>query len=122
MLTISDWLAVATVALPLFIKALSDWQANAIANHNALLARVVGMASREAATIARALTQASASATQAGTPLTATKLESTLIEASAANIMREMGDSTVAVGASPMKVASIVQGEVNKLMPVTGAN
>lgn len=109
MLTETDWLAVLTIAAPLFAKAVSDWQANAIANHNCGLARMIGMAGREAATIARALAALPAGAN-------AKTVEATLINESSAAILREMGASSLTVGADAAKLATIVQGELDKLV------
>lgn len=109
MLTVSDWIAVATIALPLLIKALSDYQANAIANHNALLARVAGMAGREAATIARTLAAAPADVSPKA-------LEASLISSSAQAILTEMGKTSVKIGAATPQITNIVQGEVDKIV------
>jgi hypothetical protein len=111
MLSVSDWVAVAAVALPLFIKALSDWQANAVANHNAALARIIGMAGREAATIARTLGSVQPGAT-------ASDIERSMVQASTQAILNEMGTSANTVGADKDtgKIQSIVQGEVNKIV------
>jgi hypothetical protein len=106
MLAPTDWIAVLTIAAPLAVKAFSDWQANAIANHNAALARVVGMAERQAASIARTLSTA-----PVGDPKA---LESSLISGSVTTILQEMGDSTATVGADADKLTAIVQGEVSK--------
>jgi hypothetical protein len=111
MLTATDWIAVLTIAAPIAVKAFSDWEANAIANHNAALARIVGMAGREAATIARTLASA-----PVGDPKA---LESSLISNSAVTIMQAMGASTVTIGADSDKVAGIIQGEVDKLRTPT---
>jgi hypothetical protein len=108
-MTAADYIAIATIALPLCAKAFSDWQANAVANHNAFLARITGMASREAATIARTLTEA----TPGEDPK---KLERDLIAGSAANILTEMGTAGAQVNANADKVAGIVQGELDKLV------
>lgn len=115
-MTVADWIAVATVAIPLLIKALSDWQANAVANHNALLARIAGMAGREAATIARTLAEAPADVSPKA-------LESSLVANSAQAILSEMASSTAKIGAFTPQVTNIVQGELNKLVvpaPVVG--
>jgi len=109
MLTITDWLAVAAIALPLIAKAFSDWQANAVANHNAALARIVGMAGREAATIARSLATLPPGAD-------AKAVENRLISASATSILTEMGSSSATVGADAGKLAAIVQGELDRVV------
>lgn len=103
-----------SVALPLIIKALSDYQANLIANHNAALARLVGMAGREAATIRRSMATAAPS-------INLRQLESQLVNVSADMILNEMGGSTNAVSADSSKIVAIVQGELNKLLVPTAA-
>jgi hypothetical protein len=108
MLDPTDWIAVATVAAPLIVKTLSDWQANAVANHNASLTRIIGMAQREAATIAQTLETAPAGTTPA-------TLRQSLITSSAQNILTEMGDSASRVGADALKLGGIVNGELNKI-------
>jgi hypothetical protein len=108
-LTLADWLAVASIALPLIAKAFTDWQANAVANHNASLARIVGMAGRQAATIARELAALPPGAD-------ARTVESTLIRGASESILTEMGSSSKTVGADAAKVAGIVQGELNKVV------
>lgn len=109
MLTAADWIAVATVAVPLIAKAFTDWQANAVANHNAALARIAGMAARQAGTIARTLLAA-----PPGSDVKA--LEASLIEASARQVITEMTQSVRRVGGSLSGVASMVQGEVDKAL------
>jgi hypothetical protein len=114
MLSLPDWIAVVSIAAPLIAKAFSDWAANAVANHNAALARVVGMAGREAATIARTLAE---------TPTTADvkSLEKSLVHNSAVMILDEMGSSSQTIGADATKLTTIVQGEVNKLVVAPAA-
>jgi hypothetical protein len=115
-MTLADWIALATVALPLIAKAISDWNANAVANHNALLARVTAMAGREAATIARTLAEAPANVSPKA-------LESSLVANSAQAILTEMASSAAKIGAYTPQVSNIVQGELNKLVvpaPVAG--
>lgn len=108
-MTVSEWIAVATIAAPLFAKAFSDWNANAVANHNLALARITGMAGREAATIGRTL-----SSLQPGAD--AQSVETALIQSSVASILTEMGSSSATVGADSTKVAAILQGEINKVV------
>ena len=107
-LSATDWIAVFSIAAPLIAKAFSDWQANATANHNLKLARIVGMAGREAATIDKTL--------QAIPPGGDIKLtEKELISSSAALILNEMGSTSSAVGADEAKISTIVQGELDKI-------
>lgn len=108
MLTATDWIAVASVALPLIVKAFSDWQANAVANHNAALARITGMASREAATIESVLQNA-------GPNVNFAQLKASLVANAADSIFAEMGTSTDTVGADAAKLFAIVLGELNKI-------
>lgn len=108
MLTPTDWIAVASVALPQIVRVFSDWQANAIANHNAALARIIGMAGREAATIAKTIEDA-----PPGMDLSA--LKTSLISTSGQAILDEMGSSAGKVGADLGKLFTIVRGELNKI-------
>lgn len=108
-MTFPDWIAVATIALPLMAKAFSDWNANAAANHNLALARITGMAGRQAATIARAL----ASMPPNVDPKAA---EEVLLTSAVQSIMTEMGSSSATVGADSAKLATLLQGEINKLL------
>lgn len=109
MLSTADWIAVAAVVLPIAGKGFSDIQANAIANHNAMIARITGMAGREAATIARTLATAPAG-------VSGKDLEKSLITNSANYILGEMSASVAKVGATDNKVQTIVQGELNKII------
>lgn len=106
-MTLADWIGLATIALPLIAKAFSDWNANAVAKHNALLARITAMAGREAATIARTLAEAPANVSAKG-------LESSLVANSAQAILTEMGTSAAKIGAFTPQITNIVQGELNK--------
>lgn len=118
MLSVSDWIAVATVAAPLIAKSFSDWQANAVANHNAALGRIIGMAGRQAATIARTIAAA-------GPGSSAGDIERSMVLASTQSILNEMGDSAATIGAgkNTIKIAGIVQGELDKIVaPVPVAN
>lgn len=108
MLTPTDWLAVASVALPQLVKVFSDWQANAVANHNAALARIIGMAGRQAATIQKTIEDA-----PIGTDSAA--LKTSLISTSGQAILDEMGPSARKVGADLAKMFEIVRGELNKI-------
>jgi Kef-type K+ transport system membrane component KefB len=103
------WLAVASVALPLIAKAASDWSANTTAGHNAALARIVGMAGRQAASAARVL-----ATTKPGTDAKA--LERALIQTAAETVVSEMGGSMATLGATPGQVQRIVVGELDKLV------
>jgi Kef-type K+ transport system membrane component KefB len=108
-MTFDMWIAVASVALPLIAKAASDWSANTTAGHNAALARIVGMAGRQAASAARVL-----ATTKPGED--SGKLERALIQTAAETVVAEMGGSMATVGATPGLVARIVQGELDKLV------
>lgn len=108
-MTASEWIALATIAAPLIAKVSSDIHANAVANHNLALARITGMAGREAATIARTL-----SALPAGTDPKA--VERALVANSASLILTEMGSSSASIGADSTKVSGILQGEIDKVV------
>lgn len=112
---IGDYIAIATIALPLIAKACSDWQANAVANHNAQLARIVGMAGRQAATVARTLTELRPG-------VDAKAVEKTLVANSVRLIMTEMESSVAKVGGTPDVVTGIVQSELDKVVvPATAS-
>jgi RNA polymerase-interacting CarD/CdnL/TRCF family regulator len=104
-----DVLAIVTIAGPLIAKALSDRSANASARHNNGLARITGMASREAATIARTLL---ASAANVDPPT----LERALLNNAANAIFQEMRDSSALTGAAAPRIRGILQGEVDKII------
>lgn len=108
-LTVADWIAIATIALPLIAKAFSDWSANAAAKHNLALARITDMAGRQAATIARSL-----ASLPAGT--NATEAERVLISDASRAMLGEMEDSAGITGANATKLGDILQGELNKLL------
>lgn len=108
MLTITDWLAVASVAAPLCVKALSDWHANLSTRHNEALARIVGMASRQAATIGRTLASMPPGASAAD-------VERTLVANAVVALNTEMAGSTTLVGAGQTALTGIIQGELDKL-------
>ena len=108
-LTFADWLAIATVAVPLIAKALSDWSTNAQVKHNAALSRITGMAARQAATIARSLASLPPGTDPAGA-------ERVLIADAASALVGEMGQSGAMIDADQTKLAGIVQGELNKLI------
>lgn len=108
-MTAADWIAVATIAAPLIVQMISTWQANAAATHNVKLQRVVGMAGREAATIARVLTTQPAG-------MSTSALEQSLISGSVQNVLAEMGASASSIGGSADKVTAILIGELNKVL------
>lgn len=108
-LTLADWLAVAGVALPIAAKCLTGIAADLSARHNDALARITGMAGRQAAVIGRTI-QELPPGTDAAT------VERDAIKASAQDILQEMGQSAQATGATADKIATIVQGELAKLV------
>jgi hypothetical protein len=105
----TDWIAIATIALPLIAKVLSDISTNREVAHNAALARITGMAAREAATIARDL-----AALPAGVEPEAA--ERVMISDAAKRVQSEMLKSGSVTGADAAKLGTIVQGELNKLV------
>jgi hypothetical protein len=72
------------------------------------LDRIVGMAGRQAATIARTLSQLPPTANARTT-------EVSLVRTAASAILSEMGSSSSTVGADADKPAAIVQGELDKV-------
>lgn len=108
-MTVADYIAIATIAAPLVVKVLNDWSANAAAKHNMALSRIVGMAGREAATIARTLAQMPAGADPKA-------LEAALLQNSATAILTEMGASSATAGADAGRLINILQGELNKVI------
>lgn len=104
-----DLIAIVTIAAPLIAKALSDWSANASAKHNDALARITGMASREAATIARTLLSMPADTDPRS-------LERRLLSNSSAQILQEMQDSSKITGADATRIQTILQGELDKII------
>jgi hypothetical protein len=105
-MTPADYIALLGIALPLAAKVAVDIAAYLTSNKHAALANIVGMAGREAATIARTL---------ASNPTEAAGgyLERKLITDSVSAILTRMGDSATA---DSDKVAGIVQGELDKLV------
>lgn len=112
-LSLSDWLAVAAVVLPLAVKACTELAAYLDQRHNSGLARIAGMAARQAATIGRALAAVPAGSTDARA------IEARLLTASVDQIMTEMGASVQATGANPEKVGMILQGELDKVLALS---
>lgn len=108
-MTVGDYLAIATIAAPLCVKAFSDWQVNAAAKHNMALSRIAGMAARAASTIARTLATVPPGADPRA-------IEAALVRSAAAGILTEMGASSATVGADGAKIATIVQGELDKVV------
>jgi hypothetical protein len=108
-LSLADWIAIATVALPLIAKAFSDWSANATLKHNAALANITSMASRKAASIARELLSLPAGANPAAK-------EQILITDASRAILTELASSSAITGADPNKLAAVVQGELDKVL------
>lgn len=109
MLSWDEWLGIGMVAAPLIAKAFSDWNANAVANHNSALARITGMASRSAAEIALTL----ASLPPGANPLQA---KTALIANARAAIATEMADSLKVIKAGDGQVSTILSGEVAKVL------
>jgi len=108
-MTFADWIALFGIALPLAAKVAVDVAAYLNARKHNALANIVGMAGRQAATIARTL----AALPPNVEPRAA---EQALLTTSAASIMTEMGASTTTVGADSAKVATLLQGELDKFI------
>lgn len=107
-LSVSDWITLAPVGLVVLGKCCTDVAAYLTDRHNAGLARIVGMAGREAAGVAVDLAALPPGAS-------ATDLKAKLIRSAADHIMSEMGASAWWSNADADRVAGIVQGELNKL-------
>jgi hypothetical protein len=108
-MTLSDWIAFAIVALPLFAKVLTDYSAAADQAHSNALGRIEGMAARLAADIARKLQELPPG-------VDAKSLETKMITAATTDIVAEMSASITRAGADPSKVTAIVTSELNKLV------
>jgi hypothetical protein len=107
-LSFADWMAIAVIALPLLGKFLTELAGYFDQRQHNGLARIVGMAGRQAAAIAHML----ATAPPGSTPR---DLESNLVRQSAIDIMAEMGASATASGTTADKIQTIVQNELAKL-------
>lgn len=108
----ADWIAVASIALPLIAKTMTDVAAYLETRRHNALARIVGMAGREAAEIARTL--ATLPPNKPGA-----QIESALITDAAGRVLNEMARSAQLTDATTTKVASIIQQEVSRLVVVS---
>lgn len=108
-MTLEQWIAVATIALPLVAKAASDYVANTHANHNAALVRVVGMAGRQAATMARTLADLPSGTSRVD-------VERALVKNGTDAILAEMAGSIATMKADPARVTAIQKAELDKWM------
>lgn len=106
----SDWIMLATIALPLVVKAAADVQATLIARRQTAMANIVGMAGRLVAGNARALLAMPEGA------LNARGVERELVASSVQQLTAEMGKSIAIKGASVDHLTAIVQGELDKLI------
>jgi hypothetical protein len=98
----------AAVALPMLGNWLTQISATANQKGHTALARVTGMASQEAASIARALSNLPANASPE-------LVEMNLINASVDTIVSTIRPAVLAIGGNPQTVQKILQGELDKL-------
>lgn len=105
----TDWIALLGIALPLVGNLFVHTAAMLDARKHAGLARIVGMAGREAATAARVL----ANFGPTGDPK---KMERELIESATTKVMGRFGPEVALTDGDAAKVAGIVQGELDKWM------
>ncbi len=108
-MTTTDYIMLAALALSLISKTGVELTAYLTERKHTALAKIAGMATRQAATVARAL-----STLPPGADLKAA--ESVLLANARAAIMAEMADSVAVVKAGDAQVAKIVQGELDKLV------
>jgi hypothetical protein len=108
-LTVDEWLAVLAVALPLIAKVFTDWASILEARRHEALGRIVGMAARQAADIARVI-----KTIPPGSDVTS--VEKTLVAAAGAHLATEMQQSAASIGAKSDTLTGIVSSEVSKLL------
>jgi hypothetical protein len=108
-LTLTDWIAVLIVALPLIAKVLTDYASATDQAHSTALARIEGMAARLAANIARKLQEMPPG-------ISGKELESKMIATASADIVGEMSASIARAGGDTGKVTAMVTAELNKLL------
>jgi hypothetical protein len=108
-MTAADYIALLGIALPLAAKVAVDLAAFLEARKHTALARIVGMAGRQAATAARTLSNLPPGIDSKG-------VESALVANARAAILSEMDSSVGIAKASDAQVTKIVQGELDKLV------
>jgi hypothetical protein len=109
-LTWDEWLAVATVATPLCVKAFADVQVWLVARKHSALAAIVGMAGRRAASMAWALSQMPAGSTDRAA------MEKALVKSATDAILAEMDVKAAVLKTGAPQVQEIVQGELHKVL------
>jgi hypothetical protein len=110
-LSLADWLAISSLLALIAARVFTEVQAYLVARHDAGLARIVGMAQRAAASVARTLVTDQSTASMPD-------LERKLVQAATGSILNEMMQSVAVTGATADKVSGIVQAEVDKLLVV----
>ena len=108
-MTATDYILLAALGLSLISKTGVELSAYLSERKHTALAKIVGMATRQAASVARAL-----STLPPGADLKAA--ESVLLANARASIMAEMADSVAVVKAGDVQVTKLVQGELDKLV------
>jgi hypothetical protein len=108
-MTPADWIAITVIGLPLVGKFFIDLAAYCAARKHTALAKVFDMAGRQAASAARAL-----ATLPPGSDIKAA--ESALIANAREAIVAEMDRSMPIAKVNATQVATIVQGELDKLV------
>lgn len=108
-MTPADTIALLGIALPLIAKVSVDFAAYLATRKHAALANIIGMAGRQAASAARTLANL-----PAGTDVRET--EQALIANARATIIAEMSGNVKITKGNEEQVATIVQGELDKLV------
>lgn len=110
-MTANDYAVLLMVSVPLCGKVCVDLAALLAARKHNALANIFAMAGRQAATVARALSNL-----PPGADIDIKAMERVLINNASAAIGSEMSASLAVVKANDAQVASIVQGELDKLV------
>lgn len=112
--TPADWIAILGLSLTIAAKVSVDVAAYLAARKHTALANIVGMAGRQAASAARTLANLPPGTDAKGA-------EQALIADARAAIVSEMSSSMAVVRGNNEQVATIVQGELDKLVVAPAA-
>jgi translation initiation factor RLI1 len=108
-MTTADYILLIALGLSLISKTGVELKSYLEERKHTALAKIVGMATRQAATVARALSTLPPTAN-------AKETEAVLLANARAAIMAEMADSVAVVNAGEKQVTKLVQGELDKLV------
>jgi two-component sensor histidine kinase len=108
MLSGTDWIAVVSIVAPLVARWVEQRSVAVEQKKSLALNRIVGMAGREAATIANTLSTMEPAEVRG-------KLQNDLVDASTGLILKAMGDSAARLNADTAQISGIVSGELAKL-------